>query len=64
MKGLGTLTWKCCVELTGVGRGNRWGPQLGAYWRIRVRIHVGQSPEGSGGVEERQAGLRDLAETE
>lgn len=58
----GALTWKHCVELIGVGRDNRWGAQLGGCWRSRVRTDVDQSPEDSGGIEERRAGLRDLAE--
>lgn len=57
---LRTLTWKHCGELIEVGRHNGWGAQLGAYWKGGVRINVDQSPEGRGGVEERQAGLKDL----
>ena len=62
MIGLGTLNWKYCVELTGIGRGKGGGAQLGAHWRIKVRINVDQSHEGSGGVEEKQTSLRDLTE--
>lgn len=62
MIGLRTLIWKHGVELIGVGRDNGWRAQLGGYWRGGVKIHVNQSPEGRGGVEEKKAGLRGLTD--
>lgn len=62
MTGLRTLTWKYDVELIGVRRDNGWRAQLGGYWRGGVSIHVDQSPEGRGEVEEKQAGLRNLTD--